>query len=166
MNVRSLILSALILSTTACLADEVPPDQKAILAASQIMVSRYHVGSGITPIDSDTALAGTRAKIVRSPDKPCTFEMFDAGGIIEARIDFDRLRDEYSVAQDGYGNQQLIVPGAGTAVCDRVDVKLDAGHLHCWNRYVAVTAPQVVTIAVRAFRFIFSNVCRPLDSLN
>lgn len=168
MNALSLILSISILSTAACQcrAADVPSDQKTILAAAQIIVSRYHVGTGIMPIDSENALAGSRVKIVRSPDKPCTFEMIDADGIVTAQINFDRLRDEYSAAPNGYGDQQLTVPGSGAAVCDRVDVKLDAGHLHCWNRYIAVTAPQVVTIAVRALRFIFSNACHPLDSFD
>jgi hypothetical protein len=145
-------------------------DKDALVSASNIFMGRYPIGLSwrdqpllrmVTPTSG--YVERTDANFRKTPDAPCTYQMFGSHGDIAAQIDFSKLSEEYAVNPSGYGGSQLTVFGQGPAVCDQFDGlgRIDPKHARCYDRYVSASAE--VRVLLRYFRYMFSNVCPALQ---
>ena len=99
-------------------------------------------------------ILGTKLVLYRMPDTTCTYELADLSGDarhVFARINFNQLSTEYRSGGGG-----LVVNGVGKAVA----LNLNAGSLTWFSNYVS-ESPSTQNQTMRAFTYIFQNVCAP-----
>jgi hypothetical protein len=144
-------------------AGEVPPEWWDMAAVARVFSARYGVRA-INVSGPQTAEALDAGQVYyrfgRSADAACTFEMRRPSGELFAAIAFDRLTDEYAISAASYGDVEVTIMGRERAVCDRWATP--PGTARCYDRFIARRSPSAVPALIRAFQFIFSNVCTPV----
>jgi hypothetical protein len=133
--------------------DPITDVEKPVLAATRIFASENHLHSDIAAANADEGHIGERFEVNHAPGEKCTFTMRRRDGPIIESISFDRLSNEYSTSrQDGY--TLLVIPGKPGAQCE-----YNGRAKKCSNTLEMLLMDDELTLAVRALKYLFSNVC-------
>lgn len=150
--------------TAVAQSDKIPDAMKPIAAATRIFALENHLNGDQGIADEDEGhIEGTRVhpqdyEINHAPGEKCTFTMRKRDGPIVESISFDRLSGEYRTSREG-PYTLLVVAGQPGAQCE-----YDGRSKKCSNELEMLLmdngmAPHELDLAMRALRYIFSNVC-------
>jgi hypothetical protein len=130
---------------------------KPILAATRIFAVDNHLHGDLGVADEDEAHIGEKFEVNHEPGKKCTFTMRKRDGPIVESISFDRLSSEYRTSRRGEYTL-LVVAGQSGAQCD-----YDGRSKKCSKDLEMLLMDDELELAVRALRYLFSNVCQPAE---
>ena len=144
--------------------NNLPEDQKGIAAVARIFQLKYFMYPHTIEILSPKIAMIDGNTVEPLPSSRCTYRLRRIDGAVTAQIGFDKLSDEYR-AMPINGATYLVINGQDKAVCEqttyRPDGAQDGGH--CFPSLILSLAPSTAMSALRALRYIFSNVCRPAE---
>lgn len=137
--------------------EKITDDMKPVFAATRLFALWNHLHGDIGVANADEGHIGEDFEVNHAAGKECTFNMRERDGPIVQTISFDHLSSEYRTSRQGIYTM-LHVSGQPSAVCDYKAKK-------CWNRLDKLLlddgmAPHELELALRALRYIFSNVCK------
>jgi Sel1 repeat len=165
-------------------SDEIPDDFKPIAAATRIFALQNNMKYyGVA--NADKSSLGNSNEISHAPGRQCTFNLKARDGHVVESIDFKRLSGEYQVSRDTPPftlYHDITVAGRPGAVCYFEPItggvpiflrQLSGDELRrhghdatgaCSDKLVLLSlTPHDVELALRALRYIFSNVCEPAE---
>ena len=126
---------------------------KPISAATRIFALQNHLDDQIGIASATEGHIGEHIEVNPAPDANCTFVMKKRDGPWVESINFKRLSSEYGVSRD-MGYYSISLHGSGEAACYN-DVQGKA----CEDHLSMLLTEDEMTLALRALRYIFSNVC-------
>lgn len=153
----TLLLLVVMSGPTAAEGEKLTEAMMPILAAARIFAVENHLHGDLGVADEDEAHIGEKFEVNHEPGKKCSFTMKRRGGPVVELISFDRLSGEYRTSrQDGY--TLLVVAGQSGAQCE-----YDARSKNCSKDLEMLLMDDELVLAVRALKYLFSNVCEAVQ---
>lgn len=146
-------------------ADRLPSEQKGIAAVARIFELKYFDFSHEIYIRSPITASIDGNVIESVPGDKCTYQIRRKNGAASAQISFGRLSDEYQTIPIDEARTNLVVSGQGPAVCEATTVLPNGSHDEgrCYPFLSISVSPPEAVLALRALRYVFSNVCQSAD---
>ena len=130
---------------------------KPILAATRIFASENHLHGDLGVADEDEGHIGEKFEVNHAPGEKCTFTMKRRDGPIVEFISFDRLSNEYRTSRrDGF--TLLVIAGKPGAQCE-----YGGRSKKCSDTLEMMLMDDELQLAVRALKYLFSNVCEAVE---
>jgi hypothetical protein len=142
-----------VVNSSAFAQSTIPDSLKPISAATRIFALQNHLFDQIGIASATEGHIGEHIEVNPAPDANCTFVMKKRDGPWVESINFKRLSSEYGVSRDR-GYYSISLHGSGEAACYN-DVQGKA----CEDHLSMLLTEDEMTLALRALRYIFSNVC-------
>ena len=158
---RSILALAFMMATSAPVAAEGDPiteDMKPVMAAARIFASENHLTGDIAVADADEAHIGNNVEINHAPGEKCTFTARRRDEPIAVSISFDRLSSEYQVSVTDSGFYRVHIPGRKGAQCE-----YEGRTKKCSSSIDSAMMEDELRLMLRALKYIFSNVCQPVE---
>jgi len=145
---------------------QITEEMKPILAATRIFALQNGLKGDLGVADEDEGhIEGTRVhpqeyEINHTPGEKCSFSMRERDGRAVESIRFDRLSGEYHMERDRIPEYITVtIKGAPGAVC-----YFGKNSKKCEDELsLLLMQGEEVDLALRAFRYIFANSCKPVD---
>jgi hypothetical protein len=147
--------------TAAAQSDNIPEAMKPIAAVTRIFALENRLHGDLNVFDADEGHIGEDFEVNHAPGQKCTFTLRRRDGPIVESISFDHLSSEYRTSRrDIYS--LLVVGGKAGAHCEYGRAKTCSSGLEMLLLDNGM-APHELDLAVRALRYIFTNVCEPAE---